>query len=216
MPDLPLSESGHDIVTPLVASILRDAGESAYGRLVVRGPAPAPARRVLAGVGAGQLLARPIKHPDDAAGALAGLWLWHDALDESHEIAQEIVSPTGSFWHAIMHRREGDFSNSKYWYHRCQTHYVLKLMGAVAHSLAGALASDRLVAGALSGGWDADGFVDLVAAVHDKPSDPRHRVAVDLQRAEWEGLFDYCIRAAVEADRNGLDQWDHRVSQPPG
>ena len=212
MPDLPISEAGHDIVTPKAAAILREAGESAYGRLVVQGPTPASAHRALDGVTAEQLISRPIKHADDAMAALAGLWLWHDALDESHRISQDLVTPTGSFWHAIMHRREGDFSNSKYWYHRCPTHHVIRIMGAVASSIARDCASDPLVARCLSGGWNSDGFVDLVEAVHLKPQDPRHQVAVQLQRVEWEGLFDYCIHAAIEADRGGLEEWDRRVS----
>jgi hypothetical protein len=41
---------------------------------------------------------------------LAGLWLLYDHLDECHEITQTIETKDGSYWHAIMHRREGDFS----------------------------------------------------------------------------------------------------------
>ncbi|HXE54970.1 MAG TPA: hypothetical protein VN541_18255 [Tepidisphaeraceae bacterium] len=214
MPDLPITEAGHDIVTPKAAAILREAGEDAYTRLVVSGPSPSAAQGALQGVTYDQIIAQPIKHTDDAMAALAGLWLWYDALDESHRISQDIVTPTGSFWHAIMHRREGDFSNSKYWYHRCPSHHVIRMMGAVASSVARETASDRLVARALSGGWNPDGFVDLVQAVHNKPEDPRHAIAARLQRVEWEGLFDYCIHAAVEADHTSLDDWDRRVINP--
>src|SRR5947209_20388135 len=49
-----------------------------------------------------------------ARACLAGLWLLHDFLDESHEISQEISTPFGSYWHGIMHRRELDFANAKY------------------------------------------------------------------------------------------------------
>jgi len=212
MADRPISDEGGDIAASVVAAVLRDAGDAAYGRLVVTGPTPSAARPALYSVAPAQLISRPVKHADDARAALAGLWLWFDALDECHQIAQQIASPTGSFWHAIMHRREGDFSNAKYWYHRCDGHHVLKLMGAVASSLAGEFSSDRTVARALVGGWNADGFVDLVAAVHDKPSDPRHELAVRLQRLEWKGLFDYCLREAVEADRADIDAWDERVA----
>jgi hypothetical protein len=44
----------------------------------------------------------------------AGLWLYHNFLDESHAISQELSTPTGSYWHALMHRREPDFENPKF------------------------------------------------------------------------------------------------------
>lgn len=52
----------------------------------------------------------------------SGLWLLAGDLDRSHIISQDDHSPEGSFWHAIMHRREGDFSNSKYWFRRVGDH----------------------------------------------------------------------------------------------
>jgi hypothetical protein len=213
MPDLPISEAGEAILTPLALSILRQAGDSAYRRLVVH-DRPNSAATLVAGIEPLELIALPVKHPDDAKAALAGLWLFLDALDESHRLSQEIVSSTGSFWHAIMHRREGDFSNSKYWYNRCANHHVLRLMGAVAGSLAGDSSRDRAVARALSEGWNPNGFVDLVAAVHDKPGDPRYEIAVKLQQAEWAGLFDYCLHEAVAADRTDLNGWESRLASP--
>jgi hypothetical protein len=52
----------------------------------------------------------------------AGLLLWNDDLEASHTISQGITTPTGSFWHAIMHRREGDAGNSLYWWRRTGQH----------------------------------------------------------------------------------------------
>ncbi|MGP4039578.1 hypothetical protein ACTWP4_06720 [Gracilibacillus sp. D59] len=46
----------------------------------------------------------------------SGLLLWNDDLYASHAISQNISEPIGSYWHGIMHRREGDFGNSKYWF----------------------------------------------------------------------------------------------------
>ena len=55
-----------------------------------------------------------VRRRDFAAACLAGLWLHHDFLDESHRISQEVHTTTGSYWHALMHRREPDSENTKY------------------------------------------------------------------------------------------------------
>ena len=49
---------------------------------------------------------------------LAALWLLEGDLDHSHRFSQRWETLNGSYWHAIMHRREGDWSNAKYWYRR--------------------------------------------------------------------------------------------------
>src|SRR5208282_3154263 len=97
-----------DPQSPLVEKVL-SVNPRAYGALVVEEGTPALARELIDGIQPGQLHALP----DNGSAMLAGLWLWHDGLDESHRISQGLSSPAGSFWHAIMHRREGDFSNSK-------------------------------------------------------------------------------------------------------
>ena len=45
--------------------------------------------------------------------------LWFDAKgdwESSHNIAQDIHSPMGSWIHAYLHRKEGDKWNAGYWY----------------------------------------------------------------------------------------------------
>ena len=54
----------------------------------------------------------------------SGLWLLAGELDLSHEVSQSNDSAEGSFWHGIMHRREGDFGNAKYWFRRVGKHPV--------------------------------------------------------------------------------------------
>src|SRR5579864_8970854 len=106
MPDLPIPKSRHDILTPSAMAILREAEVTSHGHLVVRGSTPARAVSLMAPMDAQGLVNQTVQRPDDAAAALAGLWLWLDGLDECHRIVQDIASPTGSFWHAILHRRQ--------------------------------------------------------------------------------------------------------------
>ena len=56
----------------------------------------------------------------------SGLYLWNDDIDRAHKLAQEINNSEGSYWHAILHRREGDYSNSKYWYRQADNHPIFQ------------------------------------------------------------------------------------------
>jgi len=60
--------------------------------------------------------------PNLLAACRSGLLLWNDDLDASHRVSQGLENPTGSFWHAIMHRREGDHANSGYWWRNTGHH----------------------------------------------------------------------------------------------
>jgi hypothetical protein len=57
--------------------------------------------------------------PSELTPALAGLW-WDAKGDwtRAHEFAQQDEGPEGSWVHAYLHRKEGDVSNSGYWYGR--------------------------------------------------------------------------------------------------
>lgn len=47
--------------------------------------------------------------------------LWYDGKDDwenAHNIAQDITDRNGSWIHAYLHRKEGDLSNARYWYHK--------------------------------------------------------------------------------------------------
>ena len=83
---------------------------------------------------------------DMAACCVAGVWLLHDYLDESHRISQGIDTPSGSFWHGILHRREGDYSNAKYWFRHVGRYDVFDLLGQRAAELAAIRGDTRIVA----------------------------------------------------------------------
>jgi hypothetical protein len=132
----------------------------------------------------------------------AALWLLHDYLDESHTISQEVGSTTGSYWHGIMHRREPDFGNSKYWFRRVGKHPAFEPLHGSARSIVNAKADgvgdpDREVADLVtSHDWDPFLFVDLCHKALNTHSN-LERVCREIAQAEWQVLFHYCYRSAI-------------------
>lgn len=58
----------------------------------------------------------------------AGMHLFNDDIPLCHELAQAHETADGNYWHAILHRREGDLGNALYWYRRIEEHPVVKTM----------------------------------------------------------------------------------------
>ncbi len=117
-----------------------------------------------------------------ALACIAGLWLLADDLDSSHRLSQDLDTPEGSFWHGIMHRREGDFGNAKYWFRRAGEHPVFDRLSE----------HDKL-----EGEWDPYTFVDMCQrASQDDQLAARCR---RWQQIEWESLFDYCYHLATDS-----------------
>jgi hypothetical protein len=185
-----------DTLSAIGRQLLKLDAATAYARLVVDGSGNPAARHMLESISGKNLIDGPIVSPEDAAALLSALWLRHDWLDESHRISQGIESATGSFWHAIMHRREGDFSNSKYWYNRTEGHPVYKTFTVRAAEVVNPFPADKSVYRLVAHGWNPSAFVDLVQQVYPSESDPRHRLCVSLQELEWQTLFEHCTRAA--------------------
>jgi hypothetical protein len=160
----------------------------------------ADARSALAKLTAeGACAPHPVKDTDMARACLAALWLRHDFLDESHRISQDIENPTGSFWHGIMHRREGDFGNAKYWFRRVGRHPIFEPLALYSRELA-ASGKATPAANDLVGqtDWDPFAFVDLCQRA--QTGDPSlEALAKGIQRREWELLFDHCYRQAIGA-----------------
>lgn len=126
------------------------------------------------------------KHPETPPACQAGLWLLAGDLHHSHTLSQEISSAEGSFWHGIMHRREGDFENAKYWFRRVGQHPVLEELATEADSLRGQYSDGQLP-------WDQLSDPRLVATTLVDCCRTNHSPAVEeLAWREWQLLFRHC------------------------
>jgi hypothetical protein len=81
-----MADPGTDPLSILAHDLIKSAN---YDKLVVQDGTLSGATNLLGSVTPDQLLSIPIMSYPHAYATLAGLWLWHDALDECHKIAQK-------------------------------------------------------------------------------------------------------------------------------
>ena len=105
--------------------------------------------------------------------ALAGLYLYLGCWDKAHEIAQAVETSDGSYWHAIVHRQEPDAANSGYWFRQAGAHPIFPALAKIAGVAR----------------WDPLEFI--------RQCERAAPGALELQRAEWQLLFDYCASSRI-------------------
>jgi hypothetical protein len=130
----------------------------------------------------------------------AGLLLWDEALDASHSISQNVLNRTGSYWHGLMHRMEGDYSNAKYWFRETGNHPIFADLGAKATEYMKRINPEQIPAPLASalhvltggGAWKPDMMIDCVELqVTRLQDDAAEALLRKLQWIEFSTLMNY-------------------------
>ena len=127
----------------------------------------------------------------------SGLWLRFDSLPQSHDIISNVDSATGCLWHGILHRREGDYPNARYWMHQAGNHpvypYLAQGAGAILAQMSSLDSNDILEA---ISQWDAIYFVKLCER-GVREGGELESFCLQVQDLEWKILFNFCFQSAL-------------------
>jgi len=116
----------------------------------------------------------------------AFLFYANDGLDEAHRIAQHASGDLASYMHGMIHRREEDFENARYWFRSAgELPFFPELQGRAA-----AISEDM----AKQLKWDPYLFTTLCERSKYGARTPL-KVLGELQKAEFRVFLDYTFRA---------------------
>jgi hypothetical protein len=131
-------------------------------------------------------------HSRSPKGAQGGLFLYFSCAEECHQLVQNLNSSEGDFWHGIVHRQEPDAANAAYWFRQTKTHPVFPALARAAEEIASKYPAANFRSGAQ---WDPFFFIEFSERARGEPGTPVEAAALEIQRVEWQILFDYCARS---------------------
>jgi len=117
-----------------------------------------------------------------------GLFYALDALHDGHTLFQDAHDDLGSYWHGMMHRREADFDNARYWFRRAGTLPVFNAMQRASAEHSADMAKQP--------NWDPYLFTGQCEQARHGASELIPEL-LELQRVEFDVLFDYCWRMTL-------------------
>lgn len=172
---------------PEIARLLALSGDGQRLAPLVCGPCVSEeARRELSSSKPAALFPR---HKEPEA-PMAGLWLYFSCFEEAHRLIDDPRTPDGTYWHAILHRREPDDGNAAYWFRRLGRHPVFESLADAAQAILRAHPKAEFRVGR----WDPFAFIAYCGRARQQPGTPQEQAALEIQRAEWQLLFDHCAR----------------------
>ena len=126
----------------------------------------------------------------------AAALLWHDHHDAAHVLVQEEPGAEGSFLHGILHRREPDYGNARYWFRRVGQHPCFPLIAEKAAVLLDQIPERELKFKLLrQGAWNSCAFIDACEAAADLPAAPaRTQLLQQIQAVEFETLVAFMLQ----------------------
>lgn len=126
----------------------------------------------------------------DADASLAGLWLYFSLFEEAHDIVSRSQTQECELWHAILHRQEPDAGNSAYWFRKAGAHPFFHDLAQQASQILKRLPKAEF----RTGKWDPFAFIAFCERARAQPGSDQEQAALEIQRAEWQLLFDWSAR----------------------
>lgn len=128
----------------------------------------------------------------DARAATAGLYLYWSCFEEAHQLVDDPRTPEATYWHAILHRQEPDSGNAAYWFRQLRDHPIFEPLATEARDIIerNPTAEFRLRE------WDAFAFINFCERAVTQPGSIQEKAAREIQRVEWQLLFDHTARRA--------------------
>ena len=124
--------------------------------------------------------------------ALGGLFLYFSCAEECHELVQNLNSAEGVFWHAIRAPRGTRRDECGVLVSANPNASGISALARAAEEIAAKYPAANFRGGVK---WDPFYFIEFSEQARREPGSPIEAAAREIQRAEWELLFDYCARS---------------------